>query len=312
MGDDSCCRAAIDIGTVSTRLLVAHVDGADVLEIVRRTVVTHLGEGVAASGTISSVALERTLVVVAEYRDEARAAGASDIAVIATSAARDADNGHEFLARLTALGLEPAIITGSREAFLSFRGATYSMRGEDILVLDLGGGSTEMIMGSIVEDDGELAVDVETSRSIDVGSRRISDLFLDSDPPTRTELETAAVWVVEQVRPFFDGLKKRPRLLVALGGTATSLSAVRQGLVDYDADKVHGSSLSGGDLADLKEGMAALTLEDRRALPGLDPDRADVIVGGVLVLETLLGLSGLDSVIVSEHDILYGLILESP
>ncbi len=311
MSDPPGCRAAIDIGTVSTRLLVAHVDGDDVREIVRRTVVTHLGEGVAASGAISDAALERTLGVVADYRDEALTAGASDIAVIATSAARDADNGPGFLDRVAALGLELAIITGPREALLSFSGATYSLRGEDILLLDLGGGSTEMIMGSVTEDGGGTVIDVETSRSIDVGSRRVSDLFLASDPPARDELEAATGWVVEQVRPFFDGLKRRPRSLVAVGGTATSLSALRQGLVEYDAATVHGSSLSGGDLADLKEDLASLTLEDRRALPGLDPDRAEVIVGGVLVLEALLGLAGLDSVTVSEHDILYGLILES-
>ena len=309
---DAVRRAAIDVGTVSTRLLVADV-GDSVDEVVRRTVITHLGEGVAATGLISTEARDRTLATVREYRDEAREAGAGDVIVIATSAARDAENGDEFLSSLADLGLHPAIVSGSQEAHLSFLGATYSIRGDDVLVVDLGGGSTEFVLGSAAEaDDGGATFEVETSRSIDVGSRRVSDLFLASDPPTSAELEEATAWVVEQVRPFFDGLRHRPTSLVAVGGTVTSLSAIRQGLDPYDPDRVHGSELTGADLADLREDLSRLPVALRRDVPGLDPARADVIVGGVLVLEALLALAGLDAMVVSEHDILYGLVLEGP
>jgi exopolyphosphatase/guanosine-5'-triphosphate,3'-diphosphate pyrophosphatase len=302
-------RAAVDIGTVSTRMLVARVTGSRIEPISRRTVVTHLGEGVARVGAISPTALERTLGTVRAYREEALEAGARSIPVIATSAARDANNGEEFLAALRDLGLDPRIVSGRREAELSFAGATYSLRERDVLVADLGGGSTELVFGSVSEEDGEVEVDVESARSVDVGSRRATDLFLATDPPTSGELAEAAAWVAEQVRPFFDGLKERPRRMIALGGTATSLAAVRLGLSEYDGDVVHGSALSGADLADLREELAAMDLERRRGVAGLDPARADVIVGGVLVLETLLGLAGLDAVAASEHDILYGLLM---
>ena len=303
-------RAAIDIGTVSTRLLVADVSDGRVDELVRHTVVTHLGEGVAATGRLLPEAVERTLATVAGYQDEAHRLGATAVECVATSAARDAGDGAGFLERLRGLGLSPTIVSGPREAYLSFRGATYSLRDDDVLVADLGGGSTELIFGSVAENDGAVEVDAETSRSIDVGSRRVTDMFLTSDPPSADEMEDAASWVVEQVRPFFDGLKRKPRSMVALAGTATTLSAVHQGLVEYDAASVHDSILSGGDLAELKGALSRLTLEERRRVDGLDPARADVIVGGVLVLEALLGLAGLDAMTVSEHDILYGLVLE--
>jgi exopolyphosphatase/guanosine-5'-triphosphate,3'-diphosphate pyrophosphatase len=302
-------RAAIDIGTVSTRLLIADVDPSSVASVDRRSVITHLGEDVARTGSLSPEAVERTLAVVGEYARAAEDAGASSISVIATSAARDADD-DGFMARLEALGLEPRIISGPEEALLSFTGATYSTTGEGVLVVDLGGGSTELILGSVegAEDGGEVHVDV--SRSVDVGSRRVSDMFLDSDPPSAQQLADASSWVVDELRPFFDGLKARPRRMVSLAGTATSLSAVHQGLDPYDPGKVHGSVLSGADLADLREQLAGLDLASRREVVGLDPARAEVVVGGVLVLEAILGLAGLDSTMVSEHDILYGLVLE--
>lgn len=309
LGSPSARRAAIDIGTVSTRLLVADVSGGVVEPLARRTVVTHLGDGVASAGRIAPASLERTVETVSAYVEEARAAGAQTLTVVATSAARDAENGEEFLDRLRALGLAPDIVSGQREAHLSFRGATYSVRQEDVLVADLGGGSTELVFGSICELDGDVQTDIEASRSVDVGSRRVTDMFLASDPPSPEELETAVAWVVEQVRPFFGGLKRKPRSMVALGGTATTLSAIQLGLAQYDGEAVHESTLSGADLADLREDLAALPLERRREVKGLDPARADVVVGGVLILEALLGLAGLDETRISEHDILYGLVL---
>lgn len=304
-------RAAIDIGTVSTRLLVADVAGRSVDEVIRRTEITHLGEGVAHTGRLSDEALARTVEAASRFRKEAVSAGSTSLVAVATSAARDAANGADLIRALSGVGVEPSIITGPREARLAFAGATYSIRNEDVLVVDLGGGSTELILGSVREDDeGVVDVEVEASRSFDVGSRRVTDLHLVSDPPSETELDAAIAWICEQVRPFFDGLDRKPRAMVALGGSATSLYAVRCGMAVYDSEKVHGSTLSGADLADLREELSALTVEERRAVDGLDPARAGVIVGGVLVLETLLGLAGLEELVVSEHDMLYGLVLE--
>lgn len=302
--------AAIDIGTVSTRLLVADVSGdGTVTEVVRRTVVTHLGEDLTSTGRLADAAMARVSGVVQGFLRDCAGLEVDRILAIATSAARDATNGEVLLDRLDALGVRPEIVTGAREARLSFTGATYALDDEDILVADLGGGSTELILGSVSDTDGCRSIDIEAARSIDVGSRRVTELFLASDPPAAGELADAGTWVVEQMRPFFDSLRRRPRSLVALAGTATTLSAIRQGLVEYDPARVHGSLLSGADLAALKEELASMSLAKRTAVVGLDPGRAPVIVAGALILETVLGLAGLDSVTVSEHDILYGMVL---
>jgi exopolyphosphatase/guanosine-5'-triphosphate,3'-diphosphate pyrophosphatase len=306
-------RAAIDIGTVSTRLLVADVEGDALAEIVRRTCITHLGQGLSQTGHLSPEGRDRVAEVIADFLAEAGELGVERHTAFATSAMRDASDGPEFVDRLDALGLRPEIISGSREALLSFRGATWGLCSEDMmLVIDLGGGSTELIAGTacVLPDGDDSDVDIELARSIDCGSRRVTDMFLKSDPPTAEELHSAHEWVAQQFRPYFDSLRERPRVAIALAGTATTLSAIRQGLVEYDPMQVHGSTLSGGDLADLREELCAMTVEQRKAIPGLDPGRAQVIAAGALILENVLAMSGLDEVVVSEHDILYGMVLE--
>ena len=304
--------AAIDIGTVSTRLLVADVDGESIDEVVRHTCITHLGKGLGATGRLSPEGAEAVFSVVSGFVEESRGLGVESFAVAATSASRDAADGPEFIARLSALGIEPQVIAGNREAFLSFRGATWGLSEECVLVCDLGGGSTELILGSSepAGDGTSPIVQIDAARSIDCGSRRVTDRFLISDPPSAAQIEEAQGWVTEQFRPYFDGLRQAPRSVVALAGTATTLSAIRGGLSDYDPAEVHGSCLTGADLAELREDLSLLPLEDRKHVVGLDPARAGVIVAGALILETIVALSGLDSTTVSEHDILYGLLLE--
>lgn len=304
-------KAAIDIGTVTTRLLIADVSGSRVDELLRRTIVTHLGEGLHDTGVLSADPIGRVADAVAGFMRDIAEAGVEDVVAVATSAARDAANGLEFLDRLESVGARPRIISGVTEANLSFLGATSSVDDDDVLVADLGGGSTELVFGSAhdIENDGRV-VRISAARSIDVGSRRVLDMFLSSDPPTHDELAAASAWVADEIRPFFAALPERPRTLLTLAGTGTTLSAVRQQLAVYDPAKVHGSRLSGGDIADLREELAAMELADRRHVVGMDPDRADVIVAGALILETILALAGLDSTMVSEHDILYGLVIE--
>jgi exopolyphosphatase/guanosine-5'-triphosphate,3'-diphosphate pyrophosphatase len=136
------------------------------------------------------------------------------------------------------------------------------------------------------------------------------EMFLAADPPAESELSEAAEWVVEQLRPFFDGLREHPRSMVSVGGTATTLSALHLKLAEYDSEKVHMSALTGADLAVLREELSCMTVDERKGLGGMDPARADVIVAGAMIMEALIGLAGLDSTVVSEHDILYGLVLE--
>jgi exopolyphosphatase/guanosine-5'-triphosphate,3'-diphosphate pyrophosphatase len=292
---------------------VADVEGDDLTEVVRHTHITHLGQGLSQTGNLSPEGRDRVADVVAGFLAECRQLGVERYTAFATSAMRDAGDGPEFVERLDALGLRPEIISGSREALLSFRGATWGLCSDDMmLVIDLGGGSTELIAGKVcvLPESEDSEVDIELARSIDCGSRRVTDMFLKSDPPTRAELEAAQEWVAQQFRLYFAALKERPRVAIALAGTATTLSAIRQGLVEYDPSQVHGSTLSGGDLADLREELCAMTVEQRKAIPGLDPGRAQVIAAGALILENVLAMSGLDEVVVSEHDILYGMVLE--
>lgn len=303
--------SAIDMGTVTTRLLIADVSEDSVDEVVRRSVITHLGEGLERSGRLAEPAIERVVSTVAGYLEEIRAAGSEEPVALATSAARDAENANVLLAELAGLGVRPRVILGEEEARLSFLGATFGLEAEDVLVADPGGGSTELILGSASGRGAERRATIEASRSVDVGARRMTERFLAGDPPRKTQLEAARVWAVASFKPFFTSLRDRPSRLVTLAGSATSLSAVKQGLEDYDPTKVHGSELTGADLAELLDELASMTLEERRHVVGLEPERASVIVAGTLIIETVLGLAGLHSTVVSEHDILYGILLDA-
>lgn len=299
---------ALDIGTVTTRVLVAEVTAAGRLtELLRRSTITHLGEGLSVGGTLSGAAIERVGATVAGYLAAARELGAERTVAVATSAARDAANAGELSARMEAVGVTPEVIAGEREARLSFLGATYDLDGEDILVADPGGGSTELIYG----DAREEGIEIAAARSVDVGARRITELFLRHDPPTSAEVDAARGWAADGLRPFFAALRERPRVLVTLAGTATTLVAVEQALDPYDSARVHGFRLSGATVSALLGEFASMPLAERERITGLEPERAPVIIGGTLVVETVMSLSGLDSTIVSEHDILYGIALDT-
>lgn len=300
--------AAIDIGTVTTRLLVADVDDNGVTEVARSTDITHLGSGLTGSGLLADDAMHRVADVIGTYARTMSGLGVERYTALATSASRDAGNGDEFVAMLAARGVVPEIIPGSREAELAFLGATSGIDGDDILVVDCGGGSTELVLGDA--KTGEDAR-ISAARSIDVGSRRMTEMFLASDPPSRVQLEEARSWAVSEFRGFFDGLRERPRLMMGLAGTATSLVAIKLGLQRYDSAAVHGQVLTGAEVTDLLEHLAGLPLEKRREVAGLHPERAGVIVAGTLIFETVLAMAGLDSMVVSEHDILYGILIDT-
>ena len=303
-------RAAIDIGTVTTRLLIAETDGASVLEVERRTVVTQLGRGLRTTGALAPDAIERVVDAVSEFARRIAGAGVARVVAVATSAARDAANSAELLARLREVGVDATVIPGDVEARLSFMGATYAMDVDDVLVADLGGGSTELVFGSADASAGAGRARIDSARSLDVGSRRVLDAFLASDPPTSAETERASDWIAAEMRPCFAALSRPPRMLVTLAGTATTLSAISQQLAVYDPAKVHGSRLSRGEVSRLRGMLAGMTVSERRSVTGMDPERADVIVAGSLILERIIDLSGLGETLVSEHDILYGLVLE--
>lgn len=311
MADRARRMAAIDIGTVTTRLLVADVGPDGITELTRSTDITHLGEDLTETGRLSHAAMARVRDVICGYAGTMREFGVEHFEAVATSASRDATNSDEFLELLADCGVVPLVVQGSREAYLSFLGATAGLDAQTVLVDDIGGGSTELVLGTAAGTATERRVDIELARSVDIGSRRLTEMFLRSDPPMASELHEARVFAAEELRPYFDALKERPRLLVSVAGTATSVVSVIKELAVYDAGVVHGSTVSGAEVSGVLELLAGMPLARRREVVGLHPERAGVIVAGILILETVMALAGVDSTMVSEHDILYGILLDA-
>lgn len=308
-------QAAIDLGTVTSRLMIGEVSDGTIHILKRSIVITNLGEGLANTGIISNAAYTRLLGALLGFREdiagaraellmERGAAGEIPVKAVATSAMRDAQNSEEILEDLADVGFDIEIISGKREAELSFKGTLSGFSGlkEPLLTIDVGGGSTELILGSCAHD-------IVASRSFDIGSRRITDMFLKSDPPKRDELDTARAWIREQAAGFFAALPKQPQEILAVAGTATSAITVRDRVVEYDSTCVHGKRLTVGELEELIWRLAALTEEERMRVPGLHPKRAPVIIGGLTALVEMLLGAGKDSLLVSDTDILQGIVL---
>jgi exopolyphosphatase/guanosine-5'-triphosphate,3'-diphosphate pyrophosphatase len=297
----------VDIGTNSTRLLVAEVeDGRLTREVERRTRVTRLGEGVDRTGRLGEEPMARVLDACAAYREALDRHGAERVVAVLTSAVRDAANGRELERRLAErFGFEASTITGEREARLTYLGATNQRTlPERVLVIDIGGGSTELVIGSA----GELDFHVSTQ----VGSVRFTERHLSTDPPLPAELRACAAAVrAELEREVPERARELPRHGIAVAGTPTSLAAIEMSLVPYDPDRVDGHRLARSACERMLHELAELPLERRRAVAGLHPDRAPTIVAGTVILIEAMALFGLEAVEVSEHDILEGAALEA-
>jgi len=299
--------AVVDIGTNSTRLLIADVgdDGA-VSELERRTTITRLGQGVDASGALAPEAMERVFATLAEYRATIDALGVTTTTAVLTSAARDAANGAGFLARVRDdYGLDARTIGGDEEAQLTFLGAT-SERPADapgpVVVIDIGGGSTEFVIG-----DGR---EVLFHTSTQAGVVRQGERHITHDPPRPEELAAIA----DEVRGIFTSavaveLRSSVMAGIAVAGTATACAAIAQDLEPYDAERVHGYVLDLPTAELLLARLATMDVEQRRGVAGLHPDRAPTIVQGVVLLIEAMRAYDLDAVEVSEHDILRGAAL---
>lgn len=308
--------AAIDIGTVTSRLFVADVDGSGVRTVVRRSEITNLGVGVDATGRLAPEAIDCTVAQVAQYRaaiDECCAQVPLDrMVALATSASRDAENADEFVARLRDVGVELSVIPGAREAELSFLGASNDFRDEDLLFADIGGGSTELVFGRADAAPGALVpqVTMHAAHSFDVGCRRLTERFLASDPPSEPELAAARAWVRETLAPFFDRGCAVQRL-VAVAGTPTSVVAVRDALVLYDSSRVHGARVTRAEFDEVAARLTAMPLEARMRVPGIQPKRAGVFPAGALILGEVMQLAGLQEFTACESDILMGIVLDA-
>jgi exopolyphosphatase/guanosine-5'-triphosphate,3'-diphosphate pyrophosphatase len=297
--------AVVDIGTNSTRLLIAEVQHGELRELERRTTVTRLGEGLEASGRLSDAAIARVSEALADYREAIDRFGVECVVAVATSAMRDAENGTDFRDEIQRrFGLDARTISGDEEARLTFLGATAGREpGAAALVIDIGGGSTECVTGHPGSDP-------DFHVSTRMGSVRHTERHLHSDPPTDDELAALARdahTILEDDLP--EDVRKRVEAGIAVAGTATSLAAIDQELDPYDSERVHGYHLSRASCGRLVAQLGSLTLAERREVPGLHPDRAPTIVAGAAILLESMRAFRLDEVEVSEHDILHGAAL---
>jgi exopolyphosphatase/guanosine-5'-triphosphate,3'-diphosphate pyrophosphatase len=299
--------AIVDIGSNSTRLLIAELDGGRVsAELVRHSNVTRLGAGVDADGRLREDAMERVFTTLSSYRDEIDQYGCQTADAVLTSAVRDSANGDEFAEAVrTRYGLAPHILSGDQEAQMTFLGATSERDPSDTtptLVLDIGGGSTELVIGA----GSEVGFHVSTQ----AGVVRQTERHLHQDPPDEQERDELSANVRSILR---DGVPEDQRRTVthaiAVAGTATSLAAIAQKLEPYDPDRVQGYVLDVAECERIRDELARMPLADRREVPGLHPDRAPTIVAGVLIFLQVLELFGLERIEVSEHDILRGAAL---
>jgi exopolyphosphatase/guanosine-5'-triphosphate,3'-diphosphate pyrophosphatase len=296
--------AAIDVGTNSTRLLVAEDQAGGFRPLDRRLTITRLGQGVDERRRLDPEALERTLATIADYVATCGEYGVSTLRVTGTSAVRDARNRDEFFAAVRALtGKEPELLSGEQEARTTFLGAVSDLIDDETrLVVDIGGGSTELILGT---------TEPSALVSLDIGCVRMYEKHLFSDPPEPRELESLRAEVGDSLRDAAVRLNvPSGTLLVGVAGTVTQLATLKAGVPVYDPDVTHHAVLSHGDIRMLARRLASLPYEKRARIKGLDPGRVDVIVAGAAILQSVMETYDAPEVLVSEKDILDGLVLD--
>lgn len=299
--------AAIDIGTNSTRLLVAETDGATITEeIYRETIITRLGRGVHIAGRLEPQAIERTLAALRRFAAAVREHEVDSIKAIATSAVRDCDNAQDLLApALELLTTAPQIITGETEGALTYRGvlsdAATKKLGSVYFIVDIGGGSTEIIVGDKAEPS--------LVKSLPIGCVRLTEAFLSDDPPPKTAIADLTERVDRILASEFSLDAARSAVPLAVAGTATTLTSIELGLIKYDRNRVHGYRLGRDTVERLLSRLSAQPQAGREKIVGLEPARADVIVAGASILLAIMDFFDFDHVLVSERDILDGLAL---
>jgi exopolyphosphatase/guanosine-5'-triphosphate,3'-diphosphate pyrophosphatase len=293
---------AIDIGTNTVLLLVAELRGGELVPIVDRARIVRLGEGVDRTRRLLPQAVERTLGALHEYAREARSLGVERLGAVGTSALRDAQGGADFLDRAEEiLGVRPQVIDGDTEAELTFRGALSGLGlVGDVCVFDVGGGSTEVITGRAASSPA-----LGAARSLDVGSVRLFERHVQSDPPSRDELRRVAEDVDQALAHA--PLPSPGARLVGVAGTVTTLAAIELGLAEYEPARVHGHVLSRRAVDTVAERLGSVGVEERRKLAGLEPKRADVIVVGAEIVRRVMAWSGAPELVVSDRGVRFGL-----
>ncbi|MET8464703.1 exopolyphosphatase [Micromonospora zamorensis] len=303
--------AAIDCGTNSIRLLVADLPGesagpqAPLVDLTRRMEIVRLGQGVDRTGRLAPEAIERTRVALASYAADIEKLGAERVRMCATSASRDAANAADFTEMVQrTLGVAPEVVTGDEEARLSFTGAVRGLPADakaPFLVVDIGGGSTEFVVG-------DRAAGVRAAISVDIGCVRMTERHLPGDPPTPEQVAAAQADIAAAVdRALAVVPGREAATLVGLAGSVTTVVALAQGLREYDPERIHHARVSYEAVAQVTADLLSQTREQRLANPVMHPGRADVIGAGALVLRVIMERAGMPSVVASEHDILDGI-----
>ena len=314
--------AAIDIGTVTARLALAQVEDGRVIRMAKYTEIVNLGEGVDKTKRLLPEAIHRCVGCVSSYVDHARKEGAEAVVCTLTSAARDAENAPDLGMGLASLGLEPMIIPGEIEGALTFLGVSHDFENHRILVADSGGGSTELVVGTLA---GQLAaqgagqqlggqqLDINFVESVDLGCRRLTERFnLSSDHPSTEDIDGAHKMAAQMMSEAIGRAQQQcaaPELLVGVGGTATSLIAIRDHLDPYDPSKVHLNHISLDEVLQIEGLLASKTLKEREDITGLQAKRAPVMLAGTILLAELMKNSGFKHLVVSESDLLFGLVV---
>jgi exopolyphosphatase / guanosine-5'-triphosphate,3'-diphosphate pyrophosphatase len=296
--------AAVDCGTNSIRLLVADIEATTLTDVDRLMEIVRLGEGVDRTGRFATTALERTFAACRRYDEVIEETKAERVRFVATSASRDVANRAEFVRGVRAeLGVEPEVISGTEEAQLSFVGATRELLGggdaTPFLVVDIGGGSTEFVLGGTT---------VQAARSVDVGCVRMTERHLHDDPPTAVQVAAARADIEDAIALAAETVPiERTATLVGLAGSVTTVAATALDLPAYLPERIHRSTISAAEVHAVAERLLAMSRGERAALPFMHPGRVDVIGAGALILTCVVDAAAVDEVLVSEHDILDGI-----
>ena len=319
--------AAIDIGTVTARLALAQVEDSRVIRMAKYTEIVNLGEGVDTTKRLLPEAIRRCVGCVSSYVDHARKEGAEAVVCTLTSAARDAENAPDLGMGLASLGLEPMIIPGEIEGALTFLGVSHDFENHRILVADSGGGSTELVVGTLAgqpaaqgagqqlggQQSAGQQLDINFVESVDLGCRRLTERFnLSSDHPSAEDIDGAHQMAAQMMSEAIGRAQQQcaaPELLVGVGGTATSLIAIRDHLDPYDPSKVHLNHISLDEMLQIEGLLASKTLKEREDITGLQAKRAPVMLAGTILLAELMKNSGFKHLVVSESDLLFGLVI---
>ena len=321
--------AAIDIGTVTARLALAQVEDGRVIRMAKYTEIVNLGEGVDTAKRLLPEAIHRCVGCVSSYVNHARKEGAEAVVCTLTSAARDAENAPDLGMGLASLGLEPMIIPGEIEGALTFLGVSHDFENHRILVADSGGGSTELVVGTLAsqpaaqgadQSAGQPAaqgagqqLDINFVESVDLGCRRLTERFsLSSDHPSAEDIDGAHQMADQMMSEAIARAQQQcaaPELLVGVGGTATSLISIRDRLDPYDPSKVHLNHISLDEVLQIEALLASKTLKEREDITGLQAKRAPVMLAGTILLAELMKNSGFKHLVVSESDLLFGLVI---